>query len=106
MNEQIRALLRDLKTGLKRLYGPRLREVLLYGSYARGDQDEESDVDVLIVLDEVQRYGGEVDRTSILISELLLNYAVTISRTFVSEGHWAAHGSSFLANVHEEAIPA
>lgn len=106
MNERISALLGDLKAGLARLYGTRLREVLLYGSYARGEEDDESDVDVLIVLDKVERYGDEVDRTSVLNSELSLKYGVAISRTFVPERDWTIHGSSFLANVREEAIPA
>jgi hypothetical protein len=32
-------------------FGARLREVLLFGSWARGDAHEESDVDVLVVVD-------------------------------------------------------
>ena len=106
MDERIRWLFGDLKAGLAGLYGPRLKEVLLYGSYARGEQDGESDADVLIVLDKPERYGDEVDRTSLLISEVSLKYGVAISRTFVAERDWAIHGSSFLANVREEAIPA
>jgi predicted nucleotidyltransferase len=33
------------------VFGDRLREIRLFGSYARGDADEESDVDVLVVVD-------------------------------------------------------
>lgn len=33
-------------------YGPRLRELVLYGSRARGDAHEESDIDVLVVIDD------------------------------------------------------
>jgi predicted nucleotidyltransferase len=36
---------------LATLFGPRLREVVLFGSYARGAAHEESDVDVLVVVD-------------------------------------------------------
>lgn len=32
-------------------FGARLREVVLFGSWARGDAHEESDVDVLVVVD-------------------------------------------------------
>jgi uncharacterized protein len=45
-----RAVLGDLKARLSALYGDRLVAVILFGSYARGDADEDSDIDVLILL--------------------------------------------------------
>lgn len=43
-------------------YGDRLREVVLFGSWVRGEAHEESDVDLLIVLDEVAKRAPERDR--------------------------------------------
>jgi predicted nucleotidyltransferase len=34
-------------------FGGRVREMILFGSHARGDAHEESDVDVLVVIDEL-----------------------------------------------------
>lgn len=34
-----------------KIYGSHLKEVILYGSYARGDFNSESDVDIMILLD-------------------------------------------------------
>jgi predicted nucleotidyltransferase len=106
MNESIRVLISELKAGLVRLYGDRLKGVYLYGSYARGDQDRESDIDILIVLDPLDQYGKEVDRTSRLVSDLSLEYGLSISRVFVSEGDWLKQQTPFLVNAREEAIPA
>jgi predicted nucleotidyltransferase len=36
---------------IKKIYGEHLRKVILYGSYARGDFDEDSDIDIMILLD-------------------------------------------------------
>jgi uncharacterized protein len=40
-----------LRAELERRFGARLRELVLFGSRARGDAHEESDVDVLVVVD-------------------------------------------------------
>jgi predicted nucleotidyltransferase len=106
MDNPLNELLADLKRELERLYGPRLRGLYLFGSYARGGGDAESDVDVLIVLDAVPRYGVEVDRTGAMASQLSLEYGVTISRVFTAENDWLSADCPFLNNVRPEAIPA
>jgi len=40
----------DMVTELRFIYGRSIAEVILYGSYARGTQTEESDVDVAVIL--------------------------------------------------------
>lgn len=95
----------ELKAGLEAMYARRLEGVYLYGSYGRGENDPESDVDVLVVLDQVEHYAAEVDRTGCLVSELSLKYGVSISRVFVSRADWSGRETSFLVNVREEAVP-
>jgi type I restriction enzyme S subunit len=106
MSSKIRSLMSEMRSGLASLYGPRLRGVYLYGSYARDEADRESDVDVLVVLDHVVHYADEVERTSHLISSLSLQSGVSISRVFVSEQDWSVHSTPFLDNVWDEAVPA
>lgn len=36
---------------LKEIYGKAMKAVILYGSYARGDYNENSDVDIMILVD-------------------------------------------------------
>ena len=40
----------ELVNGLIELFGAKLEQVILYGSFARGDADEESDIDVAVIL--------------------------------------------------------
>ncbi len=83
MNKRISNLLSELKSGLAMIYGERLKRVYLYGSYARGDEDKESDFDILVVLEDFERYVREVDRTGQLAADLLLKYGISISQVFV-----------------------
>ncbi|OGF25354.1 MAG: hypothetical protein A2V63_11100 [Candidatus Eisenbacteria bacterium RBG_19FT_COMBO_70_11] len=106
MSEHIRHLLARLRGRLEDTYGARLRGLYLYGSFARGNEDAESDVDVIIVLDRIDAYGVEVARTSAIVSTLSLESGLSLSRVFVSQQDWADRDSPFLANVREEAIAA
>jgi type I restriction enzyme S subunit len=44
-------LVREFRQGLEAIYGDRLRGVYLYGSYARDDAGDDSDIDVAVVLE-------------------------------------------------------
>lgn len=102
----VKALMGELKIGLQATYGDRLKGIYLYGSYARGEADPESDLDVLVVLDKIDHYSAEVDRTSQLGAGLSLKYGVSISKVYMRERDWLERESPFLANVREEAIAA
>lgn len=103
-DKKIRQLLAELKTGLQAIYGSRLKGLYLFGSYARGEQEEGSDVDVLVVLDHFTDYGAEVERAGHLGSELSLEYDVSISKVFMREDEWLHKETPFLLNVREEAV--
>ena len=105
MSTAIKELLAELKGRLQVLYGERLKGVYLFGSYAREEADEESDVDVLIVLDRVDDYSGEINRTSYLTAELSLQHDRSISCVYVSEDSWKEEQTMFFLNVRAEAIP-
>jgi predicted nucleotidyltransferase len=102
----IQSILKELKIGLQDSYREQLKGLYLYGSYAREDADGESDIDILVILDKVERYSNEIARTSKLVSELSLKYDVTISRVFVSQRDWAEKETPFLLNTRKEAIAA
>lgn len=56
-----RAALDALIAFVSERFGDRLRELALFGSRARGDAHEESDVDVLVVVDDLTpAEGGDV----------------------------------------------
>ena len=53
-------LLSRAKAALDGAFGDRLRGVVLYGSEARGEAGPDSDVDLLVLLDEVEHYAEDI----------------------------------------------
>jgi len=104
VQRQVNDIARKINRGLAALCGTRLIAVFVFGSYARGAADDESDLDMLIVVDRLNNYAAEVDRTSEIIGSLSLEYGVSISRVFVSEDEWVRGDTVFLQNVRAEAI--
>lgn len=58
-----RELLLRIKGMLSPVYGERLKGVVLYGSRARRDSSEESDVDILVLLDGPINLWEEIKKT-------------------------------------------
>ena len=57
-------LLNQIKDRLRDVYGDRLQGVVLYGSEARGDAEEDSDMDLLVLLNGPVEFGKDL-RTNI-----------------------------------------
>jgi predicted nucleotidyltransferase len=106
MDETVRPALAELRSGLEQLYGERLRGLYLFGSRARGDAQPDSDVDVLVVLDRVESYHRECQRSSALLAPLTLRHDLAITPVFVAETAWLRHDTLFLRRVREEALAA
>jgi predicted nucleotidyltransferase len=103
---RIRKLVKELKEGLVRIYGDRLKGVYLYGSYARGDYRPGSDVDVMIILKDYKNYWEEYRRSSQLASDISLEYDVTVSRLIVRESQWQESAAPVIRNIHKDGVPA
>ena len=71
-SSEVRTLLQDLKRALRDVYGENLRGLYLYGSFARQEEDPESDLDVIIVLRDFEDYWEEIHRTGSVISRISL----------------------------------
>ena len=99
------AITKAVKAQLQLLYGERLAQVILYGSYARGDFHEESDMDFLVVLkDEKIEVGREVLKLSMALSSLNLTYGIIISKHPTTAKQYLTSPFTFYQNVRREGI--
>ena len=49
-NLQLKKLTSDMVQEYRRVYGKDIETILLFGSYARGDQENDSDVDIVAIV--------------------------------------------------------
>ncbi len=100
----LREILERLKAGLEEIYGDRLKGVYLYGSRARGDARPDSDVDVLVVLDDYESAYDERERISYLVADLCLESDMLISTMLTREAEWSEKTKPFLRNAEAEGV--
>jgi predicted nucleotidyltransferase len=106
MKENIKPIIEEFKTRLRELYGKKLKNIILYGSWARGDAREHSDIDLAVLLEGEVNQGREIDRMIEIITDLQLRYNTLISVYPVSMKNYRSINSPLLMNVHREGIPA
>lgn len=82
--------------GLRGLYGDRLSDVVLFGSYARGEADSDSDIDLLVVLQGSVDPWEELRCLDDLLWQLSFEHGVTVSALPVSEEQWRTGGAPVL----------
>lgn len=98
----IEKIIKELKTELKNFYGDRLEEIILYGSYARGEETPESDIDIAVVLSGDVKKGEEIDCMIDIITDINLKYDVLISIYPVSKDDYLHLNSPILKNMRSE----
>ncbi len=102
----LKLILDEFKTEARRLYGSRLRDIILYGSFARGDAGADSDIDVLVILEGQIIPGREIDRMMNIITDINLRYGVLLSIVPMSDEDYSRVNSPLLINIRREGIPA
>jgi predicted nucleotidyltransferase len=62
MSENVQRLLSELRSELQNLFGEKLKDIILFGSYARGDYDKESDIDIIALVDDtdLEKYNDKI----------------------------------------------
>ena len=86
---------------------PNIHKIILYGSYARGDNTPESDIDIMIVIDDaeenIKKYRNQFSKTAALLG---MKYDVLLSVLFRDKGNFykRAQYMPFYKNIVNEGV--
>ena len=82
-NRDLLDILDDVKKEVQQIFGDKLRQLVLYGSYARDEQEPESDIDIMIIVDENEKELRKYRYvTADVMGELTIKYGKTILHIF------------------------
>lgn len=101
---RIKPTLDKLKDAITTYYQKRLKNIILYGSYARGNFNQYSDIDILVVLNDIQSEMLEIDALAEIKTDILLDSDIYISTNPVSEEKFLNSNFVFYKNIRNEGI--
>ena len=105
MKKKVYSYLKDYVKIAKEIYGDKLLKVILYGSYARGDFNEDSDIDLLFLVDappekERQGFYDFLDKAFDIKLESELDFQPIVKSVYTFE-HWKEY-LPFYRNIMNE----
>ena len=102
-----RNILIDFSEEVKKILGKSLRKIILYGSYARGDYTENSDIDLMILTTLTDKEIENIESNIYnLAFDFLMDYGVDISVVIKNEeqfNYWLG-ALPFYNNVQREGV--
>ncbi|WP_425060966.1 hypothetical protein SCACP_17310 [Sporomusa carbonis] len=104
---RVNLIMSEIIVGMKDLFGDSLRQVILFGSYARGEQDEYSDMDIMVLVDiddnDLKQYNSRIAE---LMTDISIRYGVLpsiIDKNYQHFQRWVPY-LPFYRNVKTEGI--
>lgn len=100
-------IIQDFAKNVRELLDDSLDSVIVYGSYARGDYSEFSDVDVMILVSLTENQIKEIfDQISDLAFDYLMKHEIDISPVIINTDHFNywADNLPYYRNVRDEGV--
>jgi len=103
-SQNIVPVLQKFKSDLQKLYGDRFDKLILYGSYARGQQHSESDIDLLLLLNNMGSTSFEINYSNELKTNYMLDYEMYFSLMPATTNEFEKMQESLYYNIKKEGI--
>ncbi len=104
-DSKIIKLLSELEEQLIKVFNDRLKKVILFGSYAKGNNDDESDIDIMVLVDEkdLKKYDDVILDLTV---DLSIKYAILPSIFLENSENFLEYRNyrPLFRNIYEEGI--
>ena len=100
-------IIQDFAKSVRKMLGNSLDSVIVYGSYARGDYSEFSDIDVMLLVSLGEEGIKKIsDQISDLAFDFMMKYGVDISPVITNTDHFNywVDNLPYYRNVRDEGV--
>lgn len=102
--EDIKDLAIEIKRFLIDKYGDNIKQVIVYGSFARGEATEASDIDMMAIIDDSINAVDVENELSDFLFDILLDRKELISVFAIPESIYNNYNSPFILNTKAEGV--
>ena len=102
--KNLEKIITEFRQALEKIYGDKLISLVLFGSQARGDATEDSDIDVMVILKSPVSPGDEIFRMGEVKNQINLKYDQLISVLPISVDDFLCKDTPLLENIRREGI--
>lgn len=102
--KRVQTILEETQKELQKIYHKRFKEMILFGSYARGDAAEDSDIDIILLLEDVKDISAERERYLPVTGRISLKYDTVVSVVPFDFRDFHQKRTPLILNVNKEGI--
>ncbi len=107
MAQSVKDLIESYVHSLKSIYGAHAKQIILYGSYARGDYNETSDVDIMVLVDlpedQLEIHSDELSELGFQYNIMHGMWIMPVVKNIEHFNYWCS-AYPFYENVSKEGV--
>jgi uncharacterized protein len=101
---KVQIILDETRKELQKIYRDRLKDIILFGSYARGDFLEDSDIDIILLIENAKDIFAEREKYFPIVSRISLEYDKIVSIIPFDSREFLEKRTPLILNVNKEGI--
>ncbi|MCU0287662.1 MAG: nucleotidyltransferase domain-containing protein [Acidobacteria bacterium] len=102
--KKVQKILKEIQEELQMIYFDKLKEIILFGSYARGDYAEGSDIDIALLLEGLKDSYMEREKYFPAVCRISLQYDTVVSVVPFDYREFQVKKTPLILNVQKEGV--